>query len=807
MVSRVQNEAESGRRKADQYGPAWGSLLAISATVWLVFALAMSLDSVQVLEAKVLDSVQKFRLQWLGPRVDPDLALVAVDDFSVDPRASPLADVWGRGGWLTRDHWVQQMQFHHEFFRPRVLAYDILFQPAENRGEAEAAAVLSRLLTLAPFTERRRQIERLELEGNNELENQLLNMADARSAGLPAPYPVFAYFFPTGRSVTEEHPERAGRLRQLALPEGAVVGEARAPVHRAVLLPIDGILHGPCALGAINVRPDPGGVVRRLPLVDVWEDERGKRWHLPSFALVVYLQSLGLDPAGLHRLGEGVPGIRVEPGRHLVLETSTGRRHIPIDRELRLFLNNTFRFLDVPVNLSYMRVNQAGLALAGQALGAATDEAALQSARDTAGRLRDRVVFIAQAFTGSGDIGNFPLEESTPNVMAHMIAVDNMMRQDFLRPPHTGWTLGGGAAVAGLLAWAYGRLRATRATVLGASLLLLWLPAGFLAMEVFGRGIHLLGPMALIVVLLAAHAFHQFRVEARRRDEIRRLFSSMVSPRVLELMEQDPTAVSLEGRRMEATMFFSDVAGFTSISEKLTPQELSALLNRYLTPMSDIIIAADGYVDKYEGDAIMAVWGVPYPDTQHAAKACRAARDQLGLLQSLGAEIEADCGVRIDIRIGINSGTVSAGNMGSARKFQYTVMGDPVNLAARLEPINKDYGTRCILGPRTAAALANETDLVLRRLDRIVVKGKTEPVEIFELCETATRGPWVDAYEAGLVHLWARRWDEADEAFARADRLRGGDEASRLQRVRVAAYRTDPPPAGWNGAWVRSSKD
>jgi adenylate cyclase len=163
--------------------------------------------------------------------------------------------------------------------------------------------------------------------------------------------------------------------------------------------------------------------------------------------------------------------------------------------------------------------------------------------------------------------------------------------------------------------------------------------------------------------------------------------------------------------------------------------------------------------------------------------------------------------VEIDIRIGINTGTVSAGNMGSARKFQYTVMGDPVNLAARLEPINKDYGTRCILGPLTRTAVADAPDLVLRRLDRIVVKGKTEPVEIYELCECASRAPWIDSYEEGLGHLWARRWDEAEAAFLRAEAGRGGDAASALQRARLAAYRSDPPEPDWNGAWVRASKD
>lgn len=807
-VNRVGQSIRGGLLRAGQRAEL--RLLGISLVGWAGFALLLQVGAILGLEAKLFDSLQKWRRDWQGARVHADLALVAVDDYSVDPAASPLADVWGRGGWLTRDLWVQQMQFHRDFFRPRVLAYDILFLPAQNRNQAPEASALSRLLTMAPFAERRRQIERLELEGNDEMENQILGMADERLESQEAPYPVFAFYFPTGRQGSWDGRDRRAeveeRLRALALPEGVVQAGSKAPVHRAALLPVDGILHGPCGLGAINVIPDAGGVVRWVPLVDVWEDASGGLHYLPSFSLVVYLRARGIEPSDIRPLGQGLPGMRVEPGRRLVMETEEGRWEVPIDAQMRLFLNSTFRFLDVPTNLSYVRVNQSGLVLTAQALGQPVAPEALDSAREAGQMLRDRVVFIAQAFTGSGDIGNFPLEESTPNVMAFMTAVDNLLRRDFLHPPKVSWTLGFGALVALLLAVAYHRFSPTTATLLGVAGLAVYPPAAY-GLLLAGRGVHVLTPMLLIVVLLAAHSFHQFRLASRRRDEIRRLFSSMVSPRVLELMEADPSAVSLAGRRMEATMFFSDVAGFTSISEKLSPQELSALLNRYLTPMSEIIIAYDGYVDKYEGDAIMAVWGVPYPDAGHAAKACRAARDQLLALRGLAAEIHAEFGVEIDIRIGINTGTVSAGNMGSARKFQYTVIGDPVNLAARLEPINKDYGTRCILGPLTRTAVADAPDLVLRRLDRIVVKGKTEPVEIYELCECASRAPWIDSYEEGLNHLWARRWDEAEAAFLRAEAERGGDAASALQRERLAAYRADPPEPDWNGAWVRASKD
>jgi class 3 adenylate cyclase len=797
--------------------PHFGTLGAISLVAWMVFGLCLWIPGVQVLEMKVVDSLQKLRWEWQGPRVSPDIALIAIDDVSVDPGASPLADLWGRGGWLTRDLWVQQMQFHVEFFRPKVLAYDILFLPSENKQESPVAEALARLQTMDSLTERRRQIARLESSGNDEIENQLLNMADLRESGADGPHPVFAFFFPTGRVEVKEtrkrfaiDPEALARMRAAALPPGVVRGGRSLQTYQDVLLPMAGITLGPCDLGAINTRPDPGGIVRRVPLIDTWEVAEGEILHLPSFALVTYMRARGIDPSALKPLGQGRPGMAVEPGKRLILETDDDRLEVPIDAEMRLFLNSTFGFGDVPVNLSYLRASEAGLALAAQSRALATerpDEKTIESAREIAGKLRDRVVFIGQAFTGSGDIGNFPLEESAPNVMAHVLAVDNLLRRDFLRPPRVEGTLVIGALAALAAAWAYGRWSVTAATALVAGLMVLYPVAAYVLLTAGGRSVHVLTPTVLLMVLLAAHAFHQFQCEARRRRQIRHLFSSMVSPRVLELMEERPEAVSLEGRRMEATMFFSDVAGFTSISEKLTPQELSALLNRYLTPMSDIIIAADGYVDKYEGDAIMAVWGVPYPDAEHALKACRAARDQLRALRGLSREIEKECGVVIDIRMGLNSGIVSAGNMGSQQKFQYTVMGDPVNLAARLEPINKDYGTRCILGPRTHAAIKGAPDLITRKLDRIVVKGKTEAVEIYELCEMDHREPWLAVYEDALQAFWDRRWSEAEKGFSKVVRENPGDGAARLMLERLAANQAAPPPADWNGAWVRTSKD
>ena len=288
---------------------------------------------------------------------------------------------------------------------------------------------------------------------------------------------------------------------------------------------------------------------------------------------------------------------------------------------------------------------------------------------------------------------------------------------------------------------------------------------------------------------------------------MRRLFSSVTSPRVLRLLEENPAAF-YEHRKTSATMLFSDVEGFTSLSEKLDPGYLAALMNRYLSPMTEVIVRHDGYLVQYTGDGIMAVWGMPLPDAEHEYKACVAALEHIQAAEALLETLPDGKPYRFRVRIGVNTGTVSAGNMGSAQKLQYTVIGDDVNLTARLEPTNKDYGTQIILGPKTFEAAKDR--IWARKLDKIIVKGKKEAVLIYELLgltKAPAPGEWLAAYEEGMECLWHRQWDEAEHLFDKAIRLRGGDSPSELQLQRIRHYRKNPPAANWQGEFTRLAKD
>ncbi|MCK4297455.1 MAG: adenylate/guanylate cyclase domain-containing protein, partial [Candidatus Marinimicrobia bacterium] len=230
--------------------------------------------------------------------------------------------------------------------------------------------------------------------------------------------------------------------------------------------------------------------------------------------------------------------------------------------------------------------------------------------------------------------------------------------------------------------------------------------------------IYLIPLVVTVVSSYGGNVIYLFLSEQKEKKKIRGMFQTYMSPKVLKYLEDHPDAFSLSGEKREATMFFSDVQAFTTISESLSAEELSIVLNKYLSPMTDILMQYDGYVDKYEGDAIMCDFGVPMEDPDHAWKACYAALDQQKKLDVLRGEIKKEHGVDIFVRMGINSGVVSAGNMGSAQRFQYTVMGDAVNQASRFEGANKQYGTYLMIGEETYKRVVDYIEV--RILDKLV---------------------------------------------------------------------------------------
>lgn len=316
-------------------------------------------------------------------------------------------------------------------------------------------------------------------------------------------------------------------------------------------------------------------------------------------------------------------------------------------------------------------------------------------------------------------------------------------------------------------------------------------------------------PLLGLVLTYGGNILYQFVIEQREKRKINNMFSTYVSPKVLEHLQDNPDAFGLSGQTMTATMFFSDVESFTSISENLSAEDLAIVLNRYLSPMTEILMSYDGYVDKYEGDAIMCDFGVPMPDPDHAWKACFSALDQQANLDILREEIKDEFNVNIKVRMGINSGDVSAGNMGSAQRFQYTVMGDAVNQASRFEGANKQYGSKIMIGQSTYDLTKDKIEV--RPLDKLVVKGKVIPIDVYELL--ARKGELSedmkklrDLFEKGINLYWNREWDEALKNFKMGLDIIKDDGPSLTYIDRCKAFKESPPPYDWHGEYIMTTK-
>ena len=309
-------------------------------------------------------------------------------------------------------------------------------------------------------------------------------------------------------------------------------------------------------------------------------------------------------------------------------------------------------------------------------------------------------------------------------------------------------------------------------------------------------------------------ALNELARELQSKELIKATFGKYVDPRIVEGLLADESPVAREGERRIMTVFFSDIKGFSTISENLTPGGLVRLLNRYFTLMSGAITDQNGIIDKYIGDAIMAFWGPPFTsDGEHAALACRAMLRQRDLLLSFNEEIPEILGFRqgaprVAVRMGVCTGELLVGNIGSDNSRSFTVMGDTVNIASRLESACKQYGLYSLISDATRALLGPEFQT--REIDNIVVVGKEQPVRVFELLSDRALEPQAarlrDAFEAGLAAYRRCDWGAADHAFAECLAIDSEDGPTRVFLARTAQLRDEPPPADWDGVWRLSNK-
>lgn len=321
--------------------------------------------------------------------------------------------------------------------------------------------------------------------------------------------------------------------------------------------------------------------------------------------------------------------------------------------------------------------------------------------------------------------------------------------------------------------------------------------------------VDIVAPLIVMPLTYGVIFTYRYNIESKKKAVVKNLFQYYLHPSVVNELLANPESVKLGGVKKNLTMFFSDIAGFTTISEQMGPEELVGLINDYLTDMSNIIIKNEGTIDKYEGDAIMSFFGAPIDLENNALSACYSAIECHKHLKVISRKFKEKGWPEIDARIGINSGTVVVGNMGGENRFDYTVLGDDVNLASRLEGANKVYSTNIMIGESTYEQA--KSDVVARELDIIRVKGKSRPVKVYELIDKKENlndktEEMLQNFHKGIEAYREMEWDRAITCFSRVIELEPEDGPAQLYIDRCYDFSKFPPPDGWDGIYDMKSK-
>jgi adenylate cyclase len=438
-------------------------------------------------------------------------------------------------------------------------------------------------------------------------------------------------------------------------------------------------------------------------------------------------------------------------------------------------------------------------------------------------RIAQKLVLIGTSAVGLLDVKTTPIDPVMPGVEIHAQVLESVLtRTELSRPNYAIVAEFLSALVLGLLVIAFAPMFGPITLVaVGALFATVLTGTSWYFYAQHRLLIDFTYPLASTTAIYLTLIFSSFVREQRQRRQIRSAFGQYLSPALIEQLAQSPEKLVLGGEEREMTIMFSDVRGFTTISEsyKRDPQGLTALMNRFLTPLTNAILDRKGTIDKYMGDAIMAFWNAPVDDKEHELNACEAALDMLERIDALNQEreVEAKDGghsyIPINVGVGLNTGVCVVGNMGSTLRFDYSVLGDSVNLASRLEGQSKEYGFPVIIGSRTAMAVKDR--FAILELDFIMVKGKKEPEVIYAIAgreDTAQSESFQRLRNLTIEMLACYRSRDWHGALATIERGRKTDDGHALEylynlyETRIIGYQENPPPEDWNGAFALLTK-
>jgi adenylate cyclase len=534
------------------------------------------------------------------------------------------------------------------------------------------------------------------------------------------------------------------------------------------------------AAGHFNPLIDFDGVARRVPMILEWD---GAYYESLSLAMVRTLFALQSDEKKFPNIQPGYPDDRFTSRSYTGLEwLRVGPMTIPVDEQVAAYIPYRGKRGSFPyISLADVIKDRV-------------DPKALQG----------RVAIVGASAPGLFDLRSTPVDNVYPGVEIHANLIAGIVDGQIKKKPV--YVLGaevallvfGGVALSLLVPM----LSALWATIAALAGLVLIIALNLIAYIKFDSIMPLASAVLMTGAIYVMNMAYGYFVESRSKRQFTELFGQYVPPELVDKMAEDPEKYNMEPKGVELTILFSDVRGFTSISEALKPEELREYINEYLTDMSNIIrVKYRGTLDKYIGDAIMAFWGAPVDDPQHARNGVLAGIEMQRECEVLNAKFAARGWPTLKIGVGLNSGPVRVGDMGSQVRRAYTAMGDAVNVASRLEGRTKSYGVGILVGENTRQAVK---DVLFREVDRIKVKGKDEAVTIYEPLGLESE---VDRKVHEELKLWgqalrayrAQQWDQAEVALLNLQRLNPACGLYAVYMEKIAEWRRDPPPANWDG--------
>ncbi len=691
--------------------------------------------------------------------VEPSIVIVDIDEKSLGEE--------GRWPW-SRNKMARLVDSLFDYYGIGILGFDVVFaEPDESSG-------LKILEALADE----------ELKGDARFARALdemsprLNYDQVFARSLQGRPVVMGYYFSS--TGTGEEVLRVGSLPKPTLRAGHFRGRnipfITANGYGANLPELQ---QAAVTAGHFNPFIDEDGVVRRVTMLYEYEDA-----HYESLSLAMARLALGVNKLEPRYADKSIAGKSYSGLEWLRI----GKRLVPVDdrvRSLVPYRGKKGSFAYIPA-------------------------ADVLQKRTPAGDLKGKIVLVGTTAPGLLDLRSAPVQKVFPGVEIHANLIAGILYNTVKEMP--AYTLGAEFIIlvlAGMiLTIAYAFMGPGKASMVTLAVVLTVLIINFLVWEYGNLVLPLAASVTMAVVMFVLSMSYGFFVEARGKRELATVFGQYVPPELVEEMGDSPEEYSLDAESRDLTVLFSDVRGFTTISEGLDPQDLSRLMNHFLTPLTGVIHKHRGTIDKYMGDAIMAFWGAPIDDPDHSRHALQAGLEMVETLDKMQGEFHAQGWPEVRIGVGLNTGPMSVGNMGSEFRMAYTVLGDAVNLGSRLEGLTRQYAVDIIVSENTKEALP---DYMFRELDRVRVKGKDKPVAIFEpigpknQVDQETRNE-LKLYKETLRLYRTQNWDIAEIQFLNLRKMNPGRKLYEIYSGRVAHFRQKPPGEGWDGVFTFKTK-